>query len=142
MDKRRGLNYMKDVNMGFMSKEAKELRDLEKKVAVMRQAMELAELERQGIPTRKALKVIRADRYNQAFNQRAASATQREIDKDILIEQLLAAKEQAATTSSGQRFAMPETVLELLAGVGGGALIGALANELLDEDPEPRQLNR
>ena len=37
---------------------------------------------------------------------------------------------------------MPETVLELLAGVGGGALIGALANELLDEDPEPRQLNR
>ena len=39
-----------------------------------------------------ALKVIRADRYNQAFNQRAACATQREIDKDILIEQLLAAK--------------------------------------------------
>ena len=141
MDKRRGLNYG-DVNLGFMSKEAKELRDLETKVSVMREAMQLAELERQGIPTQKALKVIRANRYNQAFNQRAASPTQREIDKDILIEQLLAAKEQAATTSSGQRFAMPETVLELLAAVGGGALAGALANELLDEDPEPRQLNR
>ena len=142
MDKRRGLNYMKDVNMGFMSKEARELRDLEKKVAVMREAMQLAELERQGIPTRKALKVIRADRYNQASNHRAASGTQREIDKDILIEQLLAAKEQAATTSSGQRLAMPATVLELLAGVGGGALIGALADDLLEEDSEPRQLNR
>ena len=116
---------MKDVNMGFMSKEAKELRDLE--TSVMRQAMQ-SELERQGIHI-KALKVLVLTGITRPLIN--ARQVQREIDKDILIEQLLAAKEQAATTSSGQRFAIN---LELLAGVGGGALIGALANELLDED--------
>ena len=141
MDKRKGLDY-DDVNFGFMSKKGENLRDLEKKVIQMRLEMQLDELMRQGIPRQKALKVIRANRYNDAFNQRIAKPSQREIEKDILIEQLLAAKEQAPTTSSGQRLAMPATVLELLAGVGGGALIGALADDLLEEDPEPRQLNR
>tara|TARA_R100001224_G_scaffold84668_1_gene53947 strand:- start:660 stop:1085 length:426 start_codon:yes stop_codon:yes gene_type:complete len=141
MDKRKGLDY-DDVNFGFMSQKGKNLRNLEKKVIQMRLEMQLDELMRQGIPRQKALKVIRADRYNDAFNQRLAKPSQREIDKDILIEKLLAATDQAPTTSSGQRLAMPATVLELLAGVGGGALIGALADDLLEEDPEPRQLNR
>ena len=118
---------------------------------VLQQEAQMEALMRTGLSFNEARKKLFADQFLRDQQRRSAkelaeadrlAQEQIDLDKNALIEELLAAKDQAPTTSSGQRFAMPETVLELLAGVGGGALIGALANEMLDEDPEPRQLNR
>lgn len=133
-----------------LNKIQKDLMELEAKKQLLQQQAQIQALMYTGLSLDEARKQLAADQYLRSQQRRSAKETAEadrlgqeriDIDKNALIEELLAEREQAATTSSGQRLAMPATVLELLAGVGGGALIGALADDLLEEDPEPRQLN-
>ena len=135
----------------YLNKILKELMELEAKRELLQQQAQIQALMYTGLSLDEAHKKLVADRYLDSLQRRSAKETVEadrlgqeriDLDKNALIEELLANRDQAPTTSSGQRLAMPATVLELLAGVGGGALIGALADDLLEEDSEPRQLNR